>query len=79
MTLLSVSLSFMAAPLLVWFGGIDNGWFVDNWWIDNRVELWWQLPLLFVAGSVLLFATLHLARGIGRVHGQLAKQLLVKA
>jgi hypothetical protein len=28
---------------------------------------------------VLLFATLHLLRGIGKVHGAIAKQLLVKA
>jgi hypothetical protein len=27
----------------------------------------------------LLFATLHLLRGIGRLHGAIAKQLLVKA
>jgi hypothetical protein len=39
----------------------------------------WQLPLVFVAGVILLFATLHLARGIGRMHGAIAKQLLVKS
>jgi uncharacterized membrane protein len=40
---------------------------------------WWYLPLLAMVGIVLLFATLHLARGIGRLHGQLAKHLLVKS
>jgi len=34
---------------------------------------------VFVGGVVLLFATLHLARGIGRMHGLLAKHLLVKS
>jgi hypothetical protein len=28
---------------------------------------------------VLLVATMHLARGVGRLHAQLAKHLLVKA
>ena len=36
------------------------------------------LPLLLVAGVLLLFATMHIARGIGRVHGLFAKHLLVK-
>ena len=35
-------------------------------------------PLLFAAGVVLLFGTLHLARGIGKVQGALAKHLLVR-
>ena len=30
------------------------------------------------AGLVLLFATLHLARAIGRLHGAIAKHLLVR-
>ena len=38
----------------------------------------WLLPLICVAGVLLLFATLHLARGIGKLHGLLAKHLLVK-
>ena len=46
--------------------------------IDSSLQPW-ALPLLFVAGFVLLFATLHLARGIGRMHGLLAKHLLVKS
>jgi hypothetical protein len=82
--LLAVSLSFMAAPLLVWFGEIDTGigvggWqflYVDNDYISTSLEPW-ALPLLFVAGALLLFVTLHLARGLGVLHGQLAKHLLV--
>lgn len=78
-TLLSVSLTFIAAPLLVWIGYVDNNWFAGDWWGENSIDLWWQLPLLFVAGVVILFGTLHLARGIGLVHGRLAKHLLVRA
>jgi hypothetical protein len=42
------------------------------------VDGWWALPLCFIVGVVLLFATLHLARAIGHLHGQLAKHMLVK-
>lgn len=38
----------------------------------------WTWPLAMLAGVLLLFVTLHLARGIGRLHGQLAKHMLVK-
>ncbi|MFC3655604.1 sensor domain-containing protein [Xanthomonas hyacinthi] len=37
----------------------------------------WLLPLVGALGSVLLFATLHLARAVGKLHGMLAKHLLV--
>ena len=37
------------------------------------------LPLVTISGVVLLTVTLHLARGIGYLHGQLAKKLLVHA
>jgi len=37
------------------------------------------LPLVSILGIVLLTVTLHLARGIGYLHGQLAKSLLVRA
>jgi len=35
------------------------------------------LPLMSIAGVLLLTVTMHLARGIGYLHGQLAKTLLV--
>jgi uncharacterized membrane protein len=37
------------------------------------------LPLVSILGIVLLTVTLHLSRGIGYLHGQLAKSLLVRA
>ncbi len=46
---------------------------------DSNVDMPLVLaPLALVAGVLLLFATLHLARGVASVHGALAKQLLVK-
>lgn len=84
--LLSLSLSFMLAPLAVWFGNIDTGVSVEGWQLLTiNGEAWgtsaepWALPLLFVAGFLLLFVTLHIARGIGKLHGQFAKHLLVKS
>jgi uncharacterized membrane protein len=78
-TLLATATGLVSAPLLVWIGYVNDGWFVDHWWLENSPDLWWQLPLVFACGVVLLFATLHVLRGIGRVHGAIAKQLLVQA
>ena len=73
-TLLSIAVGFIAAPVfaaMVW-----AGWAPFSGFEVSGVEAW-QLPFVFVAGVVLLFATLHLARGIGRLHGQIAKHMLV--
>jgi uncharacterized membrane protein len=84
-TLLSVSLSFIAAPIMVLLGYATVNQNYDGWSLlgmDNGVfgtSLGYLgLPLVFVAGVLLLFVTLHLARGIGYLHGQFAKHLLVK-
>ena len=85
-TLLSLSLSMIAAPLLVWTGmataGVSNyGWSVLNWSNDSGLSTSFPLiatPLLLVTGVLTLFASLHLFRGIGRMHGGIAKHLLVK-
>ncbi len=85
-TLLSLSLSMIAAPILVWLGiadaGVTNyGWNILSWSPDGGPATSISAgatPLLLVAGVVLLFASLHLFRGIGRLHGGIAKHLLVK-
>jgi len=38
----------------------------------------WALPLTLLLGVALLCVTLHMARGVGRMQGQLAKHFLVK-
>lgn len=85
-TLVAISLAFVAAPLAVWFFGANAGIDIDGWQLlrihDDIVttSLYpWSLPLLFVSGILLLFATLHLARGVGKLHGLFAKHLLVKS
>ena len=75
-TLVSLGASLVASPLAllpgvnmhVWMGGIDL-----------VADAPWLLPLAAVAGVLVLFVTLHLARGIGTLHGQFAKHLLVKS
>ncbi|GAB3743731.1 sensor domain-containing protein [Lysobacter olei] len=85
-TLLAMSLAFIAAPIGAWTGlmtaHVDYaGWQVVGW--DGNV--WgtsaeaWMLPLMLLGGVLLLFITLHVARGIGRLHGMLAKHLLVRS
>ncbi|HEU0153417.1 MAG TPA: sensor domain-containing protein [Arenimonas sp.] len=52
--------------------------------VDGNLQLgpfdnaWIGAPVMAVLGVLVLFVTLHLARGIGRLHGGLAKHLLVK-
>ncbi|MDQ2701299.1 MAG: sensor domain-containing protein [Pseudomonadota bacterium] len=79
---LSIALSLVLAPPLLLFGAFD-GWSMSGGWIGywepaSMLGLW-ELPLVFACGVVLLFASMHLLRGIGQVHGAIAKQLLVKA
>jgi uncharacterized membrane protein len=74
---LATSLGLIAAPVAALFGGFNGGLWMDDVNVVG-VDGWWALPLCFIVGVVLLFATLHLARAIGHLHGQLAKHMLVK-
>jgi hypothetical protein len=75
---LSVSLAFIFAPL----GELANryGWFAQPGdvhlspvWLDS----FWGVPLMMLAGILLLTLLMHLARGVGRLHAMYAKALLV--
>jgi len=74
-TLLSVSLAFIAAPLGFFFPHDFNMMFVD-WNVTAAAP--WLLPLVSAIGVLMLFATLHLARAVGHFHAWLAKHLLVR-
>ena len=71
-TLLLVSLAFIWSPVAAMFGSLQ-GIYIDGQLLPAAAT-----PVLAVIGAVLLFATLHLARGIGRLHGMMAKHLLVR-
>ena len=74
LTGLVVSFGLIAAPFAQLFGGMPMAM------IDGVAYVWptLMLPLLALVGVLLLFGMLHLARGIGHVHGQIARHLLVK-
>lgn len=74
-TLLSLSLGLIGSPFAK-----ALGWNVINMDFDGFSYYgpgWFGTIGLCLAGIVLLFASLHLVRGIGRLHGQIAKHLLV--
>jgi len=83
---LTTALAFIAAPLAAWTGIANIRADVDGWMligetgngIVTNVHAW-ELPFLFVGGILLLFVMLHVAKGIGKLHGLLAKHLLVRS
>lgn len=74
-TLLALSLSLLLSPLALLPGIHLNVWMFG---FDIPQTAPWLLPVLSLVGLALLFVTLHVARGIGRLHGALAKHLLVQ-
>jgi hypothetical protein len=73
-TLLSTSIGFIWAPVAALFSSGYVGIHLDG----VQMLPIWVTPLLAIIGVLLLFATLHLARGIGHLHGMMAKHLLVR-
>ncbi|MGN7919793.1 sensor domain-containing protein [Lysobacter sp. 22409] len=72
---LSVSLSLIFFPLLrlLGIGTVQfDGYDVFMAWEP------WSWPVAMLIGVALLFATLHVARFVGKFHGQIAKHLLVR-
>jgi uncharacterized membrane protein len=72
---LALSLSFLFSPLIALFSPNHVNVTVFHW---NAVDHPMMLPVLCVLGALGVFLMLHLARGIGRVHAQIAKHLLVR-
>jgi hypothetical protein len=67
------SLSFITSPVLELIFRIPLDLFGDN--IFTPV---WFLPVVCVAGLLLLPVTLHLAKLVGKLHGRFAKAMLVR-
>jgi uncharacterized membrane protein len=75
---LSLSLAFTFTPLI--YLSDRFGWFdqpgtlhMSPAWLESP----WALPIMMLAGIVLLTLVMHVARGVGRVHALYAKALLV--
>jgi hypothetical protein len=73
-TLVSLSLALVAMPILHYLFGLpvvqtDNHWY----YLPG-----WSMPIAVAAGLFLAIVTLHVARGLGRLHARYAKKLLVK-
>jgi hypothetical protein len=75
-TAMSVSLGLIFGGLSLGLAGFGIHVFDTHWYIGDVA--FWEAPLALGIGVLGLFVTLHLARGIGKVHGLLAKHLLVK-
>ncbi len=73
-TLLAVSLAFIWSPVAALFDSTAPSIYTDG---TNVLPLEFT-PVLAVVGALLLLVTMHLARGIGKLHGLLAKNLLVR-
>ena len=74
LTLLIFALYGLASPLLFYYFGLPLAHI-------NGVDIYvpgWYAPLTVLAGILLLMLTLHLAKGMGHLHGRLAKAMLVK-
>jgi uncharacterized membrane protein len=75
---ITLSVGLMVAPIaqiLAHYDLIGGGVYLNGGeWIPPLI----LLPFVFAFGVFLLFAMLHLARGVGRLQGGLAKNLLVK-
>ncbi len=81
----SVSLALLLTPVGMAFNffGLGDGSVgnhaVINWGFGPHMVGWGDAAVMFVIGLLLLFTLLHLVRGIGRMHGALAKHLLVRS
>jgi hypothetical protein len=74
LTLLVFALYGLVSPLLFYYFDLPLAHI-------NGVEIFvpgWYAPLTVFAGILLLMLTLHLAKGLGHLHGRLAKTMLVK-
>ena len=73
--LLTTSGGLVFSPLVSLFSGNNVSIWING---SQYAQAVWVWPILAVVGAALLLLTLHLARGIGKVHGALAKHLLVR-
>ncbi len=71
-TLIAVSLSLIADPIFELVFKVPVLDIPEPWWTPI-----WLMPFVVLAGVILFLSTLHLAKLTGRLHGKLARAMLV--
>lgn len=74
-TMLGIGLGFVLNPITYWLFDIGIVNINDHAWIPPV----WMQPFVIALGVVILFGLLHVARGVAKLQGGLAKHLLVPA
>jgi uncharacterized membrane protein len=73
-TFITISLGLIAQPILTYVFDLpvvqSNS---TSYYLPG-----WSMPLVLIGGFLLFVVTLHMVRGLGRLHGRYAKALLVK-
>jgi hypothetical protein len=72
-TLIALSLALIAIPVVQYGFGLPVATLASG----RYFLMGWAMPLVVIGGILLLTVTMHLAKGIGFLHGRLAKSLLV--
>jgi len=73
-TLIAISLWGIAIPILQLGFDIPVYQYYDVYYYLAR----WLMPFTVICGILLLTATMHLSKAVGRLHGNLAKAMLVR-
>lgn len=71
-TLLALSLGMVAGPVLELVFHVPMLHIPEPWWTPV-----WLIPFVVAGGAVLFLATMNLARLAGKLHGKLARKMLV--
>lgn len=73
-TLIAVAAWGIAIPIL------EIGYDIHVAYINNMIYYvpGWLMPLTVIGGALLAVATMHLAKAVGAMHGQIAKAMLVR-
>ena len=72
-TLIALALSGFAIPIIQL--GFDIPFHFDN---NTYFLATWFMPVVVIAGALLLILTMHLAKLVGQIHGRMAKAMLVR-
>ncbi len=73
-TLIATSLYCIAMPITVWIFNMPSYLIIGD---TEYTAVAWSIPFFLLAGVLLMTATMHLAKLVGRWHGALAKIMLV--